>query len=321
MIVANQISKRFGRTRAVRKVSFTLEDGQIAGLLGPNGAGKSTTIRMVTGFLCPDRGRVTIGGFDTITAPQPARRQIGYLPESAPAYPEMRAMDYLKYRARLQGLPPRDAKHAASQAADRCRLDPSMARKRISALSKGYRQRVGLAATLVHSPGVLILDEPTNGLDPAQIRDARSLIRELAEDRTMLVSSHILPEIERTCDRVIIMVAGEIRADGSPAQLAARLPHQLRIEFKTIAENDPLTPRIEQVPGLDGLQTSIDSDGWRTITAQCTDRARDEVSKLVFAAPVQVRTLAADPPTLEDVFVRATEDLPQGTTAKGGADA
>ncbi len=321
MIVAHAISKRFGRTRAVRDVSFTLEDGQIAGLLGPNGAGKSTTIRMVTGFICPDQGRVSIAGADTISNPENARRQLGYLPEASPCYPEMRAIDYLIYRARLQGLSRRPAKQAANKAAEQCRLDPSMSRKRIGTLSKGYRQRVGLAAALVHNPSVLVLDEPTNGLDPAQIRDARSLIRELAQGRTMLVSSHILPEIERTCDRIIIVVAGEIRADGSPAQLAAKLPHTLRIEFQTISKTDPLTPRIEQVPGITGLEAAIAPDGWRTINAQCTPDARDEVSRLVDAAPVQIRTLVADPPTLEDVFVRATEDLPQGSTNPGGADA
>jgi gliding motility-associated transport system ATP-binding protein len=311
MIVADQISKRFGRTQAVRDVSFTLEDGQIAGLLGPNGAGKSTSIRMVTGFLCPDRGRVSIGGFDTISAPGPARQKLGYLPEAAPCYPEMRAIDYLVYRATLQGLARKQAKKAAVQAAEQCRLDPSMSRKRIGALSKGYRQRVGLAATLVHDPSVLILDEPTNGLDPAQIRDARSLIRELAQDRTMLISSHILPEIERTCDRVIIMVAGQIRADGSPADLAAKLPHTLRIEFQSISKTDPLTPGIEQISGLSGLEVTVTPDGWRSIHARCTPHARDEVSRLVGATPVQVRTLVADPPSLEDVFVQATEQLPE----------
>lgn len=305
MIVADDISKRFGRTRAVNGVSFTLESGQIAGLLGPNGAGKSTTIRMITGFLCPDHGQVRIGQFDTIADPGPARRQLGYLPEAAPCYPEMRAIDYLRYRARLNGVARRDARKAAEQAADRCRLDAAMSRKRVGALSKGYRQRVGLAAAIVHDPRVLVLDEPTNGLDPAQIRDARSLIRELAENRTMLVSSHILPEIERTCDRVIIIANGEIRADGSPAELAARLPTKLRVEFKP----DTPTPlaTIEQLPGIHSAALDTMGDGWTVLTASCTADANAGVAEFLFRSGAHVRSLSAQVPSLEDAFVHVTE--------------
>jgi len=306
MIVAQDISKRFGRTRAVDRVSFTLEPGQIAGLLGPNGAGKSTTIRMVTGFLCPDQGQVRIGAFDTIASPGPARRQLGYLPESAPCYPEMRAIDYLVYRARLNGLDRRAARTAAADAAARCRLDATMSRRRFGALSKGYRQRVGLAAAIVHNPSVLVLDEPTNGLDPAQIRDARSLIRELAENRTMLVSSHILPEIERTCDRVIIIANGRIRADGSPAQLAAEMPTTLRVEFMPAADAPPIEA-FRNLPGVHTADLESAPDGWTTLNATGTPDANTQVAEFLFRSGAQIRTLVAQVPTLEDAFVRVTE--------------
>jgi ABC-2 type transport system ATP-binding protein len=310
MIRAFDISKSFGRTRAVREVSFELEPGQVAGLLGPNGAGKSTTIRMITGFVCPDAGSVSIAGFDTIDQPGQARRRLGYLPEAAPCYPEMRAMDYLVHRARLQGLPRRAARRAADEAARRCRLEPAMARKRFAALSKGYRQRVGLAAALVHDPSVLVLDEPTNGLDPGQIREARSLIRELAHNRTMLVSSHILPEIERTCDRVIIIAGGRIRADGPPETLAAAEPTRLRIEFRPAGDADALVAALRAVPGVSDAQEQPAGDGWRTLTARAAPDAHDRVAALLHESRAIVRTLAADRPTLEDAFVRLTEEAP-----------
>lgn len=307
MIDAFAISKYFGRTCAVRNVSFTLEPGQITGLLGPNGAGKSTTIRMVTGFLAPDRGHVSIAGCDTIDQPNQARRVVGYLPEASPCYPEMRAIDYLVYRARLNGLKRRDARQAAAQAAERCHLEPHMARRRVGALSKGYRQRVGLAASIVHNPQVLVLDEPTNGLDPAQIRDARNLIRDLAENRSMLVSSHILPEIERTCDRVLIMVGGQIRADGSPAELASRLPTRMRIEYRPHADADPLPAIIEHVCGVESVTAGPTVDGWRTLFMDASHTAREEIASEVLKTQTIVRLFASSPPTLEDVFVHLTE--------------
>ena len=204
MILVDCISKSFGSLRAVREVSFELPRGQIAGLLGPNGAGKSTTIRMITGFLTPDSGRISIAGHDIQSQPTRAKSVIGYLPESAPIYPEMSVRGYLKHRAKLYGVPGRTISSRIDHAMGQTRIT-DVAKRRVGQLSKGYRQRVGLAAALVHDPKVLILDEPTNGLDPTQIREARSLIRELSEDRTTLLCSHILPEVERTCDRVIIM--------------------------------------------------------------------------------------------------------------------
>lgn len=221
MIIVKDTSKSFGPTRAVRGLSFSLEPGRMTGLLGPNGAGKTTTIRMIAGYLAPDAGRITLDGRDVGREPAAARRGLGYLPESAPLYPELKPGQYLDYRAKLCGMPRRDRRRAVAGVIDRCRLTDH-AHKRIGALSKGYRQRVGLASAIIHDPPVLILDEPTNGLDPAQMRTTRALIAELAERRTVLLCTHVIPEVERSCARVLILAGGRLVADGAPDAIGAR---------------------------------------------------------------------------------------------------
>lgn len=306
MISAHSISKRFGSVAAVREVSFALQPGQIAGLLGPNGAGKSTTIRIITGFISPDQGRVEIGGHDTLRDPEAARGMIGYLPESCPIYPEMRAIDYLRYRSRLHGLDRRSARRAAGEAADRCRLG-TMARKRVAKLSKGYRQRVGLASALVHNPKVLILDEPTNGLDPSQIREARSLIRELAEDRTMLISSHILPEIERTCDRVLVIVAGRLCADGPPDRLIESHGTKLSVECKVTAD-DSVWSALRALPGVDRVQPSPAEADWTRAEIAINDAGvRNVIAEQLASRRVVVRSFSQQRVSLEDAFVQLAE--------------
>ena len=234
MIELEHVSKNYGSVAAVRDVSLSLGRGQVVGLLGPNGAGKSTIIKMVACLLAPSLGRVRVCGHDTIDASAEVRSQIGYLPEFAPLYPEMTAEGYLRYRAGLYPLS-RAKRHAGIEMAiDRCHLR-EMRSRRISALSKGYRQRVGLAAAILHEPRVVILDEPTTGLDPAQIRQTRALLRELAGDKLVLLSSHILPEIETTCDRVLIIAQGRLCADGTPAELLG----SALAETATIAELAP----------------------------------------------------------------------------------
>ncbi|MCL4220435.1 MAG: ABC transporter ATP-binding protein [Phycisphaerales bacterium] len=306
MIFARSISKRFGSVDAVCELTFALQPGQIAGLLGPNGAGKSTTIRMITGFLAPDRGSIEVGGHDMLADPQAARSLIGYLPESCPIYPEMRAIDYLRYRARLFGLDRRAARRSADQCAERCRLGP-MARKRVSALSKGYRQRVGLASTLLHDPRVLILDEPTNGLDPGQIREARSLIRELAENRTMLISSHILPEIERTCDRVLVIAGGRLCADGPPSGLLPSREQSLHVECKT-EPGHPVFSSIGSLPGVRVEATTPLDDGWTGVEVRLDEPSlRERVAGELKSHGLLVRAMVLKRESLEDAFVRLAE--------------
>ena len=233
MIEVQELSRRYGDFTAVDRVSFAVDEGEIVGILGPNGAGKTTTIRMITGFLPPTGGRVTVAGKDLFREPRRARRDIGYLPENVALYPEMRVEEYLAYRARLEGLGRGAARGAIGEAVERALLE-DVRGQIIGTLSKGYRQRVALAAAILHRPRVLVLDEPTVGLDPRQIIAIRSLIRELGSRRTLLLSTHILPEVELLCDRVLIIDRGRIVAHGTPAELIARSRGQrrLRVELK-----------------------------------------------------------------------------------------
>jgi len=318
MIVVREISKSYGRVRAVRSVSFELPTGQVAGLLGPNGAGKTTTIRMITGVTPPDRGEISVAGFDVLARPLAAKRHIGYLPESAPLYPEMTPEGYLNHRARLFGLGREDRRRAVGRVIDRCGVG-AMRTRRIGALSKGYRQRVGLAAALLHDPPVLVLDEPTNGLDPGQIREARSLIRELAEDRTMLLCTHILPEVERTCDRVIVLGAGRVLADGSPGELTEASPGPQRyvVELRTnpSAGADPAIGTIARLPGVVAVRAAGDQPederaGWRRLMVESDGSAGDRREAIAGAAADAgffVRELARERRSLESLFVRLVD--------------
>jgi ABC-2 type transport system ATP-binding protein len=209
MVTFDRVTKRYGRVAAVRDVSFTVESGEVLGLLGPNGSGKTTLLRMLTGYSSPSQGRITVAGFDTLRQPMEARRRIGYVPESLPLYGHMRVHEFLRFMARLRGVPAGKAREATEEAAAKLELDRVLDAP-IRTLSRGYRQRVAIAQALVHSPEVLVLDEPTNGLDPRQIIETRNLVRRLAGERTVLMSSHILAEIAKTVDRVAILLDGTL---------------------------------------------------------------------------------------------------------------
>lgn len=318
MILVRDISKSFGSLRAVQGVSFELPKGQIAGLLGPNGAGKSTTIRMVTGFLTPDAGSIAIAGCDIASQPALAKSQIGYLPESAPIYPEMSVRGYLKHRAKLYRVEGRKISASIDRVMAQTRIT-DVARRRVGHLSKGYRQRVGLAAALVHDPQVLILDEPTNGLDPTQIREARSLIRELSEQRTTLLCSHILPEVERTCDRVIIMAGGRIRADGTPSELIDNAQRSTRyiVEIRTnpSAGIEHALRTLAAVPGVALTRPApnqpLDAGrGWSLVEVEAAPGEPDLRESIAAAADDQglfIRELRTLAPTLESLFVQLVD--------------
>ena len=215
MIEVEGLSRRYGDVVAVSDVSFNVQRGEVVGFLGPNGAGKTTTMRMITGFLPPSQGQVAVAGHDLEAAPLDARRAVGYLPETPPLYPEMRVSDYVRYVAALKDVPRSERSEKAEKALEACAL-ADVSRKVIGRLSKGYRQRVGLAQAIVHEPEVLVLDEPTAGLDPQQINEIRRLISDLAEEegRTVILSTHILPEVENICKRVLLISGGRIRLDG-----------------------------------------------------------------------------------------------------------
>lgn len=331
MVVVDNVHKSFGTVHAVRGVSFELRPGQITGLLGPNGAGKTTTIRMIAGYLLPDAGRITIAGVDAIRTPAAARRRLGYLPESTPLYPEMKVLEYLRYRARLFGIAREFRRRAIDYVLQRCWLS-DMSGRRIATLSKGYKQRVGLAAALLHNPKVLILDEPTNGLDPTQIRETRELIKELAHERTMLLCSHILPEIERLSDRVIVFAGGQVRADGAPADLTrirgARYVVQTR--ESRLGENDRILKLWQALPHISDVSSKKpDRAGggggslwteWNIRAKPGSPDLREQIWSAIQTASLTVRELRAETPTLETIFMELMEDVERGSETPESAE-
>jgi ABC-2 type transport system ATP-binding protein len=307
MIEAGDLTKRFSRHIVVKNISFQVGQGEIVGFLGPNGAGKTTTLRMLTGYLPPTSGSIEVAGFDVFRDSLGARRRIGYMPENVPLYDDMRVREYLKFRAGLKGLSNRDARRRVGEVIETCGLD-SVRRKMIKVLSKGYRQRVGLADALVHSPDLLILDEPTNGLDPNQIRQIRELIKRLGENHTILISTHILSEVEMTCDRVIIIDNGRIKAEDTPQTLISGM----RAAGKVIAEisADPETVTVA-ISGLDHVKrvTHEPAEEGRTryeILVDSGNDARERIHELVAQRGWPMRTLYRKVATLEDVFVELT---------------
>jgi ABC-2 type transport system ATP-binding protein len=309
MIRVEHLTKRFPGCVAVDDVTFAVEAGEIVGLLGPNGAGKTTTMRILAAFIPPTAGRVSVAGFDVFTHSLEARRRIGYLPENVPLYPEMRVDEYLHYRAGLKGLSRRHARRRVEAVKEQCGL-ADMGRRIIGHLSKGYRQRVGLADALVHDPDVLILDEPTIGLDPNQIREIRELIRGLARRHTVLISSHILPEVEMTCGRVLIMNRGRIAASGTPQMLHGLLHGHRAVRMEARGISPHLLARLRAISGVVHVETHALDDGWTQLTLAC-DPARDvraDVFQACAGAQAVVRELHAENATLEDVFVQITQD-------------
>lgn len=304
MIQLHGISKAYGRVRALAGVSLSVEPGHVTGLLGPNGAGKSTLIRITAGVLRPDRGAVHIAGHDATTHPTDARRALGYLPESAPLYLEMRPLAYLKHRARLFGLDAREAKNAARYAADRCDL-AGTGRKRIAHLSKGFRQRVGLAAAIVHRPKVLVLDEPTNGLDPSQVATLRDLLASLARDRAVMLSSHVLHEVERVCGRIVVLARGRIAADDTPASLTPTTGWI--IEAKQF-DAESLRPQLATDARIAPLTT--DADGWLRCRIESKHDPRNAIAAWARDTGTEIRELRAERATLEQRFADLVESSP-----------
>ena len=304
MIEAQNLSRRYGDFTAVDGISFSVREGEILGMLGPNGAGKTTTIRMITGFLPPTAGRVTVDGKDLFEAPRQARRQVGYLPENVALYGEMRVSEYLAYRARLEGLSRAEARPAIGVAVERCLL-ADVREQIIGTLSKGYRQRVGLATAILHNPRVLVLDEPTVGLDPRQIISIRELIRELGRQHTLLLSTHILPEVELLCDRVVIIDQGRIVAEGTPASLRESWTGNPAVRVTLKDAPAGALEALGQIHGVIGIAPTGDGS-WRLECEPGVD-PREEVFRTVVEKGWVLLELARDRgATLEDIFVRLT---------------
>jgi ABC-2 type transport system ATP-binding protein len=324
MIEVDSVHKAFGRIRAVRGVSFDLAPGKVTGLLGPNGAGKSTTIRMIAGSVPPDRGGIRVFGHDTIDQGEESRRRLGYLPESAPLYPEMTPLEYLHFRGRLYGMDTKGRRAAAAAVLERCHLN-EVARRRIGTLSKGTKQRVGLAGALLHNPPALILDEPTNGLDPTQIHEARRFIRELGLGRIVLISSHILTEIERMCDRVLVMAGGELKADATPRDLAARsiagATYVVQIRRDKPGDDERALRLLRNLPFVQDLQPNTADrstliSGWSVWVVTAKDGApdlRESIAQGCMQQGLLVRELRKETASLEKAFlklVEGTEETP-----------
>lgn len=329
MIVARHLTKRFGAHAAVDDASFAIPAGSVVGFLGPNGAGKTTTIRMIAGVLTPSEGSVEVDGLDIVGDHRKVLQRIGYLPEAAPSYTEMRVREFLSFRARMFGIERGKRARAIDLAMQRCSLD-EVKKRPIHQLSKGYRQRVGLAAALLHQPPVLILDEPTVGLDPAQIRDFRGLVRELARRHTVLLSTHILPEVELTCDHIIMIARGRIRAQGAVEALRAQAARHARHIVET--DSPAAEQAIRQMPGVREVQAAVDGK-WRrlTITAAGAGSAadgqavdlREALAKAVAGAGGAAREISREAPSLEHVFVQMIADAEAEHAAadSGGSDA
>jgi ABC-2 type transport system ATP-binding protein len=305
MIEVEGLTKRYATQAAVEDVTFSVREGEIVGFLGPNGAGKTTTMRVLTGFLPPTEGTAKIAGNDIVTRSREARASLGYLPESAALYPEMRVREFLAFRARLEGVRGGEIRRRVGDVIERCLL-AEVADRKIDNLSKGYRQRTALAGALVHEPPVLILDEPTVGLDPAQIIKIREMIKTLGRDRAVLLSTHILPEVDAVCDRVLIIDRARIVAEGTPQELRAKLAGSpvLRVALKgRVVAGGP----VRSIPGVVAVDEE-DAGGETRLRVECAPGAdlSEDIFRLAVAEGWVLRELARDAVSLEDVFVRLT---------------
>ena len=310
MIEVSNLSKTYSGFRAVQGISFHVNKGEIVGFLGPNGAGKSTTMKILSGYLPPTDGKITIGGFDVVTQSIEVRKRIGYMPENVPLYTDMRVNEFLRFRAELKKVASGKIKDRLETVKRMCSLK-DVENKIIGTLSKGYRQRVGLADALVHEPDLLILDEPTIGLDPNQIRAVRDLIKELGKHHTILLSTHILSEVELTCNRVIVINRGRIEASDTPANLTKLVHGGGSILLEVKAPSLDVTKKIQAIENVDEVEIVLPGDnGWtqaRIIAKPGVD-VREEVYGVVKANNWPLRELARVKATLEEAFIELTQD-------------
>ena len=318
MIKVEGLTKRYARTVAVDNISFEVAKGQIVGFLGPNGAGKTTTMRVLTCFLPPTAGSASVAGFDVLEHPMEVKRRIGYLPETPPLYPEMEVSEYLQFVGKLKGISSADIARRVDEVTGRCALG-DVRNKLIAKLSKGYRQRVGLAQAIIHNPDVLILDEPTSGLDPKQIIEIRELLRSLAGEHTIILSTHILSEVEHTCDHVIIINQGRLVAIDTVANLTNRLRGAEAVQVEIDAPGghpDPTQVQqcLEQAPGVSRVILKDSKDARLRFEVESLQgrHIRAELARAVVGAGWGLNELHAVGLSLEDIFL-------QLTTAEQGA--
>ncbi len=312
MIKVQGLTKRYARTVAVDNISFDVAKGQIVGFLGPNGAGKTTTMRVLTCYLPPTAGTASVAGFDVLEDPLEVKKHIGYLPETPPLYPEMEVTEYLTFVGRLKGIGAAEVGRRVDEVTEKCAVGDVRA-KLIGKLSKGYRQRVGLAQAIIHNPDVLVLDEPTAGLDPKQIIETRDLIRHLAGDHTIILSTHILSEVEHSCDRVVIINKGKLVATDSVENLTHRLRGAEAIALEIAAGSDPLNPaevqqRLEQVGGISRVVPREARDGRLAFEIESLQgrQVRGDLARAVVNAGWNLHELRAVGLSLEEIFLQLT---------------
>ena len=309
MIEVQHLTKRYGAFTAVDDVSFKVERGEILGFLGPNGAGKTTTMRVLTGYIPATAGNALVAGQDVFEKPLEAKRRTGYLPETPPLYPDMTVGEYLTFVAKIKGVPPKERKARIEQVMRKTYVG-DMVNRACGKLSKGYRQRVGLAQALIHNPDVLILDEPTAGLDPKQIIETRRLVKELAGDHTIVLSTHILPEVAQTCQRVVIINKGKVVAVDTPANLTARLSGSSALLVQVDGDPAQVTGALQRVPGVTRVQAT---DGHEQTASYEIDseRGRDvrrDVARAVVGSGFGLLELRPARMSLEEVFLSLTTE-------------
>jgi len=326
MIKVEGLTKRYARNVAVDNISFEVEKGQVVGFLGPNGAGKTTTMRVLTCFMPPTSGSANVAGFDVLEQPLEVKKRIGYLPETPPLYPEMEVGEYLDFVGRLKGIPKAILPDRIDEVAKKCAID-DVKFKLISKLSKGYRQRVGLAQAIIHNPDVLIMDEPTAGLDPHQIIETRDLIKGLAGSHTIILSTHILPEVEQICERVIIIAKGKLVATDTVQNLTSRLRGAETVSVEIMARDGEIKPpqvqtRLEQVPGVSRVIYKETREGRVHFTVESLQgrHIRPELARAVVESGWNLNELHAVGLSLEEIFLELTganrdEALKAGHTA------
>jgi len=312
VIEVQHLTKRYGRVTAVDDISFRVERGEILGFLGPNGAGKTTTMRILTGYMPPTEGKAIVAGFDVFDQPIEAKRRTGYLPETPPLYPDMSVIEYLQFVAKIKRVPSGERRQRVQAVMERTRVD-DMANRLCGKLSKGYKQRVGLAQALIHNPDVLILDEPTAGLDPKQIIETRELIKALAGDHTIILSTHILPEVAQTCQRIVIINNGHVVAIDTPDNLTARLRGSETMYLQVDASGADATAALQRVPGVTRVVETDRRDGMAGYEID-SERGRDvrrDLSRAVVTSGWGLLELRPMRMSLEDVFLSlTTEEAP-----------
>ena len=304
MIKVSNLSKKYVGKPAVDNISFNVESGEIVGFLGPNGAGKTTTIRMLTGYIPPTSGTALIGGYDIFLNSLIAKQKIGYMPENVPLYDDMRVREYLLFRAELKGLRGQDVRKHMNEALELCSIK-DIKSQMISSLSKGFRQRVGLADALINKPPLLILDEPTNGLDPSQIRSFRELIKELAENHTILISTHILSEVELTCDRVLIINKGKMIGNNTPLELSEKIKSSTTINLELKSQDHDIRETISNIPGIKKVTLEKEENGWRFIRIRVDygNDLREEIMNLGNKRNWLIREIHYQRSNLEDAYI------------------